>query len=480
MRKHNFPLSVLITNHNLTEYAGSEINAYTLAQYFQDCGVNVVIGTFNCENPMKDLCKDRNINVVNLLNDSFNFSQVDLIWAHHSPTLYSCIFEHKIIAKYIIFSSLSPNEPLEALPTIANKLSCVLANSEETRDKLQSEYNSIKNLYVFPNYATNEMFLLVPTSSYRLNKIAIISNHVPTELLDFKEIVEEKFNISVDIFGIGFQRKLVNEALLHTYDLIISIGKTVQYAMASMVPIYCYDHFGGPGWLNEKNIRLAEYYNFSGRGFNNKLTGIQLVNDILGGYDANLHDLKQLRNYAMKRFNLTNNINQLLKLIYQEQPINMDALTKYSYLLRHNQSYTKILETHYNLIQSYNGLLSDKKQISLSLSKMQLAVIDKKQKKVLFGSGEGSKIVYKYFIRKIDYFVDNNFEKWGSKIENIVIYNPKKLIEEDKDKLAIIIASQYYEEISEQLKLWGFKENEHFWNGIWLSSILDELNEINP
>jgi len=38
------------------------------------------------------------------------------------------------------------------------------------------------------------------------------------------------------------------------------------------VPVYLYDHFGGCGWLTEDNFALAEWHNFSGRGFGKKST----------------------------------------------------------------------------------------------------------------------------------------------------------------------------------------------------------------
>lgn len=51
------------------------------------------------------------------------------------------------------------------------------------------------------------------------------------------------------------------------YDSVISIGKTVQYCLASHISVFCYDHFGEPGYISRNNYDKARHHNFSGRGF---------------------------------------------------------------------------------------------------------------------------------------------------------------------------------------------------------------------
>lgn len=73
---------------------------------------------------------------------------------------------------------------------------------------------------------------------------------------------------------------------------------------------------------------------------------------------------------------------------------------------------------------------------------------------------------------KISYFVDNDTQKWNSEFLNYKIFNPKILLNEDKDNIVILIASMFYREISAQLNNMGFVENVHYINclkyfGIW-------------
>jgi hypothetical protein len=89
-----------------------------------------------------------------------------------------------------------------------------------------------------------------------------------------------------------------------------------------------------------------------------------------------------------------------------------------------------------------------------------------KNKIIFFGSGGGAKDILKYFPLPVQYIVDNNQEKWGTKMEGIPICSPDKLLAENKDALCIIVTIKSYEIISNQLQNMGFLENIHFKNGI--------------
>ena len=59
------------------------------------------------------------------------------------------------------------------------------------------------------------------------------------------------------IDAIGSEKPAITSAeLLDHYDCVISIGKTVQYCLVQGIPVFLYDRFGGPGYLNESNYDL--------------------------------------------------------------------------------------------------------------------------------------------------------------------------------------------------------------------------------
>lgn len=91
---------------------------------------------------------------------------------------------------------------------------------------------------------------------------------------------------------------------------------------------------------------------------------------------------------------------------------------------------------------------------------------------VFWGTGSCSQELCDVMPVKISYFVDNEPKKITTEIQNLSVKAPQILQEEERDNLAIIIASQYYEEISKQLEEWGFIPNKHFWNGFNLLRIM--------
>ena len=89
----------------------------------------------------------------------------------------------------------------------------------------------------------------------------------------------------------------ITPQILSKYDLIISIGKTVQYALGMGIPVYEYDYFGGNGYINKNNINEEAYYNFTGRPKCRRLSPQDIVHEIIDGYDeavSNAFELKEI------------------------------------------------------------------------------------------------------------------------------------------------------------------------------------------
>jgi len=72
----------------------------------------------------------------------------------------------------------------------------------------------------------------------------------------------------------------IEDKVLENYDLVITIGKTVNYCLALGVPVYCYDWFGGSGYLNPGNFAINKRHNFSGRDSFRKLSGEAIFREI--------------------------------------------------------------------------------------------------------------------------------------------------------------------------------------------------------
>ena len=127
-------------------------------------------------------------------------------------------------------------------------------------------------------------FLNNKPTSKQLEKVLIVSNHAPAEIEQAGNLLREK-GITVDHLGDNGKRySLISPDDISNYDLVISIGKTVQYCILSEKPIYIYDTFGGPGYLTKKNYQKVKKANFSGRGYKKK-TAQKIFEEIINGWN---------------------------------------------------------------------------------------------------------------------------------------------------------------------------------------------------
>ncbi len=192
----------------------------------------------------------------------------------------------------------------------------VFVNSFSLKAKLIQNYCLNTNaIFVLPN--------LVPESSktfaksiepQRLHKVAVVSNHVPDEERAMARKLNRE-NITTDFFGIQDQFVPITPELLSGYDCIVSIGKTVQYALALGIPVFNYDHFGGEGYILKSNIDQEEYYNFSGRRTLRKISADELVNELICGFSGASKDALALRAIAYERYFVSDNIDRILTIL---------------------------------------------------------------------------------------------------------------------------------------------------------------------
>ncbi len=106
------------------------------------------------------------------------------------------------------------------------------------------------------------------------------------------------------IFGIEGEFKLITPEVLKDFDAVITIGRTVQYCLALGIPVYCYDRFGGPGWITESNIESASKFNFSGRCVDHFMTSHEIVHNIIKGFKSIENEITFYKSYARSHYHL--------------------------------------------------------------------------------------------------------------------------------------------------------------------------------
>ena len=258
-------MRVLVLNSFFTGWTGSEIVAMEVAEHF-----DATTSSFVCLEPAASVLKDwRPLADINL-------SDFDLVWAQHHVILPLLHRHEGANRPFIVFASLSPYEEMETLPAgvIDNFIDVRVANSDETA-KVQGADLVMGNAAPEPfHFARNGP---VPGSP---QKILFVSNNQPSEVMDAIPVLRQR-GAEVRIVGKDYDYKRLEPADIMWADAVVTIGKTVRYALASGTPVFIYDRFGGDGYLSEDNYTENEAYNFSGRPSCRKLTADQLADGIL-------------------------------------------------------------------------------------------------------------------------------------------------------------------------------------------------------
>lgn len=317
-------MKILLTNYQLKEFSGSEIDTLEIANYFVNNGHSVDIFTLDIGLPLAATI-DPKIHIFDFNKNKLLFNHYDLIWSHHFPLLDYILFNRGITADYIHYVCLSTIEPLEFPPNYYKELTLVSTLSENAKLKLKTEGVDIDSINIFPNYAKISFFDYNNNVNKEIKAIAVVSNHIPEELLEAVKILEETY--TVDIYGKGYKYTQINEKVLSKYDVIISIGKTINYSLAMGIPSYCYDHWGGPGYIRLDNIESNIKDSFNGKTVPlNKKTDT-IVHEIINSYTDVLKEIKQLKQFSIDNFCLEVNINKTLNLLKKSPK--MDYISLY-------------------------------------------------------------------------------------------------------------------------------------------------------
>jgi len=307
---------ILITQNSLVNYTGSEIATLELSNYFIECGARVTIFTFSFDKPISEEFANNNINIITDINADITLSQFDLLWIHHQLVPIKILDElamgHSL--PIVVFSHMSSFIPHESpyIYGLEEEISSLkLFNSNETK-KLLSKFFNEKSGAILPN-PTPKSFINKQDIRPKRNtpeKILVVSNHPTHEVIETIKILNNK-GVETNIIGVLDSPRLITPELLINYDAVITIGKTVQYCLVLGIPVYCYDQFGGCGFLNRQNYKKAFEFNFSGRGFDKK-TPKSISSELYNGFFEARDYMYANRETAKKQFDIELCLNKVL------------------------------------------------------------------------------------------------------------------------------------------------------------------------
>ncbi|KAF1699817.1 glycosyltransferase [Pseudoxanthomonas suwonensis] len=286
---------ILLSNNTLAQYARSELVTYEIAQHLVESGHVVTVATFASGGDIRQDFDALGVQWIDLSAPPAPVeTHFDLYWGHHSSCFDSLLIGRNLSADRIVFSSLSPYEPLECPPLYADSLTHVLANSHETREVIEGYGIPAGSITVMPNCITREWeshgLRRLPAAP---RKLAFVSNHVPAEVMAAISRLQDA-GVQVVIHGHGHDARRVSPALLADVDVVLTIGRTTQAALSQGIPVYCYDRFGGPGYITTDNFERAAFYNFSGRCCNRQLDAASIADELLASFPTAAAQVQEL------------------------------------------------------------------------------------------------------------------------------------------------------------------------------------------
>lgn len=310
--------TALITNLNLNSRTGSELHTLQVAKQLQINGYKVTCFCLCAAHPLLRQFELEKIEVVSLGEEEKLQSHYDLFIAQHklaSEYIYSL---PKMSFSSIFISILGVVTEHEGLPFFAEKASGIFAVSEEVKDHISQlakrDNKELPPIHVFPNYFTSEYSKHRYVPNDQIKSVCCISNHPAKEELEAFELLKS-YGVKTVIYGYQTRSVEITPELLSEHDVVISIGRTAQECMSMGIPYYCYDHFGGPGYITHKNFEHNAVYNFSGRPEKNTLTGHELYEDIMNGYESARQEAVAVKTLCKKYFNLDSLFQDVLDFI---------------------------------------------------------------------------------------------------------------------------------------------------------------------
>ena len=249
--------------------------------------------------------------------DIFEFN---LVWSQHHilPHLLLNAIEggRKPTAwPMFVFCHLSPYDPAEVPgPFIERNIAdMILANSPETVEKLRECGPPFDQAEVFPNPAPHDFSLARSKPKPELESLLVVSNHRNPEIKHALRKLARK-GIRITRIGRRHSARRVTPQMIMDHDAVLTIGKTVQYALRAGRPVFCYDRFGGPGWLNSVNFERAAWHNFSGRDKQTKRSSEALCSEVIEGYREAREFAVKLERQGLLPYALEHHLDQILRI----------------------------------------------------------------------------------------------------------------------------------------------------------------------
>jgi hypothetical protein len=313
---------ILFTIDEFAGFGGAQMVVLELIEFFAENGWSVEVLTRTFGPPIAAELEDlRKTGILVVHQDSdhrFDPEGFDLVWVTHSlfPLSFLSALIDKRTLPRIVWSHFGSLDSLEAVnfceleTGVATRILCV---SPRTQERMVESGLSPERMMIFDNPVPLPFSVArAPAASRSLEKILVVSNHPPAEVLKSRQAFASR-GVQVLHIGAGgdFEGRVTPEVVSGA-DAVLTIGKTTQYCLVMGIPVFSYDHFGGAGWINAENYALESAHNFSGYRTQRKLTVQQIVDELWEGFLPTLAWAEANRQWFVDHYSLERQVTRVL------------------------------------------------------------------------------------------------------------------------------------------------------------------------
>jgi hypothetical protein len=293
--------SALIVVSAMTRFNGPSLIAADLATTLRAMGVEVTLAGWLTHAPYLEevpalggaiaLAKDPRP----LIGRSF-----DLVIAHGWRSAGFAMLECAVRFRHLVLCSFSSSVDGEAIFGLEGKADALLFAADRARDMQEASLAHCTAPRLIYRNAVPRAWHLGGASPRALTHVGVVTNHLCPEVRDLIGLLQTA-GIATSLVGRQGTAKLLDPATMDSFDAVVTIGHSVQKALARGVPVFCYDHFGGPGWITPGNIDHAEAQLFAGLAATRRPASA-LFEELVEGHPQALADAPGLRAIAHRRY----------------------------------------------------------------------------------------------------------------------------------------------------------------------------------
>lgn len=314
--------AILLCQIGFESWGGSEIVSLELIEWFTTRGWRVDLFTTAFGAPIAEAVTDKveagSLRVVTLGSDhELDAHAYELIWVNQSLIPRSIVAQlaNDPVTTPVVWHHMSSFQHLglpllyEVEHALASVITCM---APVAQDRMREYGFPGHDIELFDNPAPDEFVFherRIPRSALRT--ILVVSNHPPVELRDAAAILAAR-GIVMEFAGLSDSYGRITPQRIAKHDAVVTIGKTTQYALVMGVPVYSYDHFGGGGWILEKNLESEWYGNFAGRIARRVLSAEHIAEELEQGFGSAQAFAQASREASAGRWSLTRQLETML------------------------------------------------------------------------------------------------------------------------------------------------------------------------